>query len=104
MIEFIMKGGVLIYPIFLSSIIALGVFLEKILSLQTKKVIPPEFLNNLRELVKENKISLALDYCIENDSSMARISIAGLRYFGKDKLEIRYALEEAGRQEVKNLL
>ena len=45
MYEFFIKGGPIVIPIGICSIVSLGVFLERLWSLQRSKIIPEEFVS-----------------------------------------------------------
>ncbi|MBW2614645.1 MAG: MotA/TolQ/ExbB proton channel family protein, partial [Deltaproteobacteria bacterium] len=46
MIDFLVKGGIFMYPIILCSIVALAVFLERLWVLRRKHILPEEFIRN----------------------------------------------------------
>ena len=70
MIDFIVKGGVFMYPIILCSIIALTIFLERLWILRRRHIIPGEFIRNVEKLLKNQKISEAIFLCQGDTSSM----------------------------------
>ena len=59
MLDFIIKGGVFIYPIIICSIISLTIFMEKIWSLKRNRVIPATFLDTIERLLKKEDIGLS---------------------------------------------
>jgi biopolymer transport protein ExbB len=99
MINFIVKGGVFIYPIIFCSILSLAIFLEKMWSLRRNKIIPVEFLNELERLLKKENISEALRLCNSNISSISRIFSVGIKNYGKRREVIKERIEEVGRRE-----
>ncbi len=98
-IDLIIKGGVFIYPIFLCSIIALAVFLERLWVLRRKHIIPAEFIRHVEELVKKRKISDAIFLCQGDPSSIAKIFLAGLKSAGRGLWLVKEAIEERGGRE-----
>lgn len=98
-IEIIRKAGIFVYPIFLCSIAALSIFLQKMWTLRTKNIIPDEFLERLYNYISKNRYSDAINLAGMNKSSIARIAHAGLVKNGSSKQEIRESIEEAGRRE-----
>lgn len=94
------KGGPVMYPIVLGSVLALALFLERIWALRREKVIPPAFRGRVRSMVKEGKLSEAEVLCQENASSLANIVGAGLREVGKARAQIKEVVTEVGRREV----
>lgn len=98
--DFLGKGGLLMVPIGLSSVIALGFFLERVWSLQSSKVLPPRFLEVIRKLLEERRYQEAQALCHGNDSHIAAILEAGIRYHGRDRSVIKEVMEEVGQREV----
>ncbi|MEE8381595.1 MAG: MotA/TolQ/ExbB proton channel family protein [Thermodesulfobacteriota bacterium] len=99
MLDFIIKGGVFIYPIIICSIISLTIFMEKIWSLKRNRVIPATFLDTIERLLKKEDIAEALKLCGENSSSISRIFSAGIKNYGKRREIIKERTEEVGRRE-----
>jgi biopolymer transport protein ExbB len=87
------------YPIILCSIIALGVFLDRLWVLRRKNIIPGEFIRNVEEQVKNQKISEAIFLCQGDDSSIAKIFLAGLKNAGRGMWLVKEAIEEMGGRE-----
>ena len=91
------------WPILFCSIVALAVFLERIWVLQQKKVIPPKLLTNVRDLVEKGKISEARALCDADSSPIAKILAAALNTAYATKEELKEAVEEAGKLEIRLL-
>jgi len=103
MYDFVVKGGVLMIPIALCSIIALAIFLERLWSLRRSKVIPRDFLIEIEDLIRREKIPEAVTRCRRDNSSMANIIVAGIRNFGKRREIVKESIEEIGRKEAASL-
>ena len=99
MLEFIVKGGVFMYPIIVCSILSLAIFLERVWSLRRKKNLPPAFLQEITQLLRENNIPKARTLCNTYDSSISRIFTVGLTNYGKKREMIKELIEEVGRRE-----
>lgn len=97
---FLSKGGWLMIPIGICSIIALGLFFERMWSLQRSKVIPERFFMMISKHIKERRFQEAEAMCEGNDSHLAAILLAGLRYAGRDRSVIKEVMEEAGQREI----
>ncbi len=98
--EFLGKGGWLMLPIGLCSVIALAFFLERLWSLQTSKVMPTRFLEVIGKLLRERKFEQAEAMCQGNDSHIAAVLAAGIRYAGRDRGVVKEVMEGAGQREV----
>jgi len=103
MYDFVVKGGVLMIPIALCSIIALAIFLERLWSLRRSRVIPRDFLIEIEDLIRREKIPEAVTRCRKDNSSMANIIVAGIRNFGKRREIVKESIEEIGRREAATL-
>ena len=102
-IEVIRKAGIFVYPIFLCSIVALSIFLQKMWILRTNKILPGFFLERLYSYLSKNKFSEALNLASMNNSSIARSAYAALQKSGSPKEQIRESMEGAGRREAGEL-
>jgi biopolymer transport protein ExbB len=97
--DLLIKGGVFIYPIILCSIIALAVFIERLWLLRRKRVIPSEFIRQIEDMLRKQKISDAIFLCQGDSSSIARIFLAGLKSSGRGMWLVKEAIEERGGRE-----
>ncbi len=102
-IAYLSKGGIVMLPIIFCSVLALAVFIERLLTLKREKVIPLNFFEAVRESILENRLDEAYELCETNGSSLARIVRAGLENHDKPKAVVKEALEEAGRREAARL-
>ncbi len=87
------------YPIILCSIIGLSVFIERLWALRRSKIIPPEFIHVIEERVKARKISEAIYLCQNDNSSIAKVFLAGLKSLGKGMWLVKEAIEDRGSRE-----
>lgn len=98
--DIIVKGGVLMIPILLCSVIALAIIIEKLITLRRKRVIPYMALKKVESLIREKNISDAQALCKKNQSAMTRILLAAINHRDSDRTEIKEMIEDAGRHEV----
>lgn len=98
------KGGIFMYPILLSSIVGLGIFLQKMWTLRPQRVIPDNFLGQLYRMLAQGKLTEAEAFARANDSSAARIAVAALEDADKPEDGLAETIEEAGRKESLDLL
>lgn len=103
MVDFFTKGGIFMYPILFCSITALAIFIERLWNLRWKHVIPQDFVGDVEQLIRREKIPDAAQLCQQNSSSMARILLVGIKNFGRKREVIKEYLEEVGRQESASL-
>lgn len=103
MFEMIQKGGPVMYPIMLCSIIAFGIILERLYYLRKIRIDTVAFMHNIEGALKRNKIAEAVKICEDTQGPIARIVKAGLLKYDRPRQEIREAIEDAGHQEVPRL-
>ncbi len=103
MIDTIIRGGFMMIPILLGSVLALTIIIERFLVMQRSRVLPEAFLERMNKMLKTGKVAEAISACRENDSVVARIMSAGLENSHRSKSDIKEALEDAGKLEATNL-
>jgi len=103
LIEIFLKGGFLMWAILFSSIIGLGVVIDRYIVLRNAKINVPAFMVRIRGLIKKRDISGAVSYCMEEKSPVANIIRKGLRKYKLGHERVKEAIENAGRQEISKL-
>lgn len=98
-----LKGGLLMWPILLCSIITIGIVIERYFVLRQASVNVPRFMIQIRELMKKGDVVEAINYCSEYNSPIANIIRKGLSkyHFGMER--IKESIESAGKQEIYKL-
>lgn len=100
MLDFIIKGGPVMVPILLCSVISLAIIVERGLSLRRQRILRYEILQRIEELLRDRKIPEATTLCKRYPSSMTRILLAAILNHDKTRPEIKEIIEDAGRHEV----
>lgn len=103
MLNFIIKGGPIMIPIILCSIIALAIIIERIFHLYRAKIDTKDFMDKVSALLKRNKIVDAIEMCEHTPGPIAHIMKAGILKHDRPKIEIKEAIEDAGVHEVPRL-
>ena len=93
------KGGAMMYPILFSSVLMLGIAIERGYSLRRKNIISSKFLKDLRNQWDWKNIQKTLRLCNSYDNSLSRILKMGLLRFGGKLDEIERAIEAGGQHE-----
>lgn len=99
-LSLVMKGGWILLPIFLLSLIAIYVIINKWLTINRLGKRDAVWLSRVVELVHEKKIDKALKFCIERPYASAKVIAAGLKDFEKEDAEIQEAMEVEARQQI----
>ena len=98
MFEFFEKGGLMLLPIILCSIVALGIIVERFWSLKRNKILPPDLVPQVWKLSREEKLDAMAIRRIKVGSPLGTILAAGLSNsrFGREIM--KESIEEVGRQ------
>ena len=103
LIDLFIKGGPVMYPILFFSILSLAIIIERLISLRRGRIIRPETLFRVQDLIRIERIADIIELCQKNSSPMSRIVLAAIKNINQPKAEIKEAVSEAGRQEVRVL-
>ena len=81
--------------------LGLGVFLERIVRLKRRRIIPAHFTARFLDRLHEGKLDggKALDYCEMNPSPAARIALAAVRRWGRPAVDLERAVALAHKVE-----
>ena len=98
MFEFFEKGGLMLLPIVLCSIVALGIIVERFCSLKRNKILPPDLVPQVWKLSREEKLDAMAIRHLKVGSPLGAILAAGLSNsrFGREIM--KESIEEVGRQ------
>ncbi len=101
--DWLVRGGIMMAPIFVFSVIALGTFLERLWVLRRNLILPEEDLRELENFLRKKMIPEARTYCQQHPSPLARILFAGLQQYGNSRDLIKENMEERGKAEALDL-
>jgi biopolymer transport protein ExbB len=101
--ELMIKGGPVMYPIILCSVIALAVFIERMWYLRRAEINTEEFMEDIAETLRRNKIMEAIDKCNAVPGPVARVLKAGILKHDRPRSDIKEAIEDAALHEVPRL-
>lgn len=99
-VDLLMKGGWLMIPLFILSLISIYIFGERFFFLHSPKKSDSSFFETFVKLVKEGNISAAFTLCKSTNCSESRILAKGLQNLGKPLTDIREQMEMEGKLEV----
>lgn len=99
LLDLYLKGGVVMHIITLCSILALAVLFERLVNLRKKKIVSPQFLEEIRRHWYRREVQEAIAVCKSHDIALSRIVRAGLLRFSQGSREIERAIQDAGRRE-----
>jgi biopolymer transport protein ExbB len=99
-IELLMKGGWLMGPLILLSLISIFIFFDRFFYIKSQKKVDQAFFEKLKELIKDGKIETAMALCSSADCSETRILLKGLQNLGTPLRDIHEQMEMEGKLEV----
>lgn len=91
------------YPLLLSSILALGVVIERFWYLRKKKILVPEIIGVLDQIKSPGDLQLAKSICEKFKGPFSRIVLTSIENQDLPSDELRMLVEDEGRQEVRIL-
>jgi biopolymer transport protein ExbB len=101
--DMVLKGGPLMWPLALMTLIAVYVFIERFLVIRNASKVEQNFLNNIRDSIYSGRIESAVEYCRRSTTPTARLVEKGLKRLGKPLKEIEDSIEIVGKFEVYKL-
>lgn len=103
LLELLTKGGYMMLPLILLSIIALYIFIERIMTINKEAKTPEGFTDTIRAKVIGGDINGARVLCKETDTPVARMIEKGLSRIGSPLKNIEVSIENVGKIEVYKL-
>lgn len=101
--DLMMKGGIMMIPLFFLSIVAVSIFIERILSIKSASKIPGQFTDQIRNLVTSGNIDGARMLCAQTSSPVARMIEKGISRIGSPLKSIEVSIENVGKIEIYRL-
>jgi biopolymer transport protein ExbB len=98
--EIIMKGGIIMIPIGMISIIAIYVFIERYLTIKRKVSTDVNFMNNIHDFILRGQTDSALTLCRRTTKPIARMIEKGISTLGRPIKEVEESIEIVGKFEV----
>jgi len=102
-IEYLQKGGLLMWPILICSIISIAVIAERLFYLHRATIHVGEFLKGLANLIKRRNFAEALHESAGTPGPVARVIHAAIIRHDLPRSELREIVQEAGQLEVPKL-
>ncbi len=103
LISLIFQGGYMMIPIFLLSIVAVYVYVERIKTIGRAAKTPIGFIDNIKKMVADGDLSGAKVLCQQSDTPIGRMIGKGLSRIGSPLKNIEVSIENVGKIEIYNL-
>ena len=101
--DFLEKGGVLMIPLAVCSLLAVTLFFERLWGLARVRVVPPDYTRALLKLIHQGSFDQAETASIHSSSSIAQIAFVALKHRGRSREVLKEVTEEKGAIEVARL-
>jgi len=98
-----MKGGWVMIPIIILSIIAVYIFVERWYAIKKAQKIDINFMNRIRDYIMDGKIDAAKNLCETTDNPVAHMIHKGISRIGRPLNDVNAAIENVGRLEIYKL-
>lgn len=102
-LSLIFKGGIVMIPIALLSLIAIYLTIERYMTIKKAGVIDSKFMSGIKEMVLDGDIKGAQRMCHDRATPIALMIEKGLSRIGKPLKDISVAVENVGKLEVYKL-
>jgi biopolymer transport protein ExbB len=103
MFEVMVRGGALMIPIAVCSVIAVAIIIERLIKLRIARVSSRTFLFKIQSSLRFNRLEEAKLACEKATGPVAAIFRAGLGRANESEERIRQAIQEAGEKEISSL-
>jgi biopolymer transport protein ExbB len=98
--DLIIKGGIIMIPIVLLSILSIYFIIERFIYIQASFKLETNFMDNLKDLLGKGDIKAAKAYCQRINSPISRVIEKGVNRIGKPIKDIESAMESAAGLEM----
>ena len=101
--DLVMKGGFIMIPMGILSVITIYYFFERFMTLRNASKLDSNFMNNIKDMVHSGNLENAKTLCKGNNSPTARIIEKGVSRIGKPLKQIEESMEGIGKLEINKL-
>ncbi len=103
LLDLILKGGWVMIPIGILSVIAIYLMVERFIVISKASKVDNGFMANVKSMLLDGKIEAALSMCRSSNTPIARLLEKGIKRLGKPIKEIESAVENTGKLEIYKL-
>lgn len=103
MVSFLLKGGIMMYPLFIASIVIVAIIIERLVYFHKIVVDEQELFVKVKDKLRSDGAEAAIAYCEKIGGPVAVILKAGLQQYGSDREKIEDSFEREALIEVPRL-
>ncbi|MGK7392394.1 MAG: MotA/TolQ/ExbB proton channel family protein [Candidatus Cyclobacteriaceae bacterium M2_1C_046] len=100
LMDLLLQGGFMMIPIILLSIVAIYIFVERVLTINKAAKTPAHFMSQVKDRVQQGDINGAQMLCSQYDSPIARMIEKGVSRIGSPLKNIEVSIENVGKIEI----
>jgi biopolymer transport protein ExbB len=101
--ELAIKGGWIMIPIFILSLLAVYIFFERLYAIRKAMQFDPNFMDRIRDYIHEGKLDSAVKLCQSNNKPVSHMIEKGINRLGRPLHDVNTAIENVGNLEVASL-
>ena len=98
-----LKGGVIMIPLLILSILAIYIFIERAVVIRKAAREDHTFMDRIKDYIHEGDVDAALNLCKKTDTPYARLIEKGITGLGRPMNDVLVAIENVGNLEVAKL-
>jgi biopolymer transport protein ExbB len=98
-----LKGGWIMIPILLLSVLAVYIFVERYFAIRKASIEDQSFMNRVREFIHDGKIEAAVRLSQSTNTPVSRMIEVGISRIGRPMSDVNAAIENVGRLEIYKL-
>jgi len=103
LLDFAIKGGWVMIPIFILFLVATYIFIERFYVIRRATREDANFMNRIKDYIHDGKVDAAMALCKSTDSPSARMIEKGISRLGRPLHDISTAIENVGKLEISKL-
>ena len=98
-----LKGGIFMIPLLLLSILAIYIFVERLLVIRKAAKEDKTFMDRIKDYIHDGEIDAALKLCKKTDTPASRLIAKGISRLGRPMNDVLVAIENTGNIEIAKL-
>ena len=103
MIDLFLRGGLMMYPLLLVSIMALAVFIERLWALRRVNILSINLVQAIANLKSQKELDNMQKIAAAQDNVLSRLVLFLMNYSNLSREEQKESVEEQSRQEIRSL-
>lgn len=103
MMDFFAKGGVMMWPILICSMLALAIFLERLIRFSRMRSRGAGLAEKVIRLLRNGEIKAAEEKALDSHSPMGRVLAQAIRFRDRDRETLETVLSHATEEEIRRM-